>query len=162
MKKYIYILIIVSWLPTLCFSQSQKEAVKPSSSKNAVFAEFLGNGFLYSLNYERLFKGTFTLRTGISYLSEEVFMLGDMLTFPISSSMLFSLTEISHIETGIAYTIQVKGQPLESHFTPVVGYRIQNISEGGGYFRLSFTPFVEYDNKLFIEPWGGISFGASF
>ncbi|HEU4534113.1 MAG TPA: hypothetical protein VFS00_08345, partial [Polyangiaceae bacterium] len=45
-------------------------AERPRTANNAVFAELLGNGGIYSINYER-FLGDFGVRAGFSYLSLE-------------------------------------------------------------------------------------------
>ena len=57
MKKNIFLLILI----TLFFNSARAQE---QFAKNAFFLEILGNGGLYSINYERAFNPKFLLKVG--------------------------------------------------------------------------------------------------
>lgn len=130
---------------------------------NAIYFELLGSGIIYSLNYERIFKNHFTIRGGFSYLNSEGGVLSfPRYIFPVSSSYLLSTDEDSHLEFGLGVTFH-RGNNMNGLFpVPIIGFREQDLINGGGTFRISFTPFILADPKIKLYPFGGLSFGTSF
>lgn len=165
------VVVLFSWLT---LSAQDSAAVAPDLSvidysimaKNTVYAELLGNGGLYSVNYDRLVARNISIRAGISYWG---FTYGDTpssklstysTTIPLSASYLFNFAGTpSNIELGIGSTIliatisaegidNVSGGKVSFSTTgysmigvPIIGYRLQP-QLGGFNFRAIITPFI--------------------
>ncbi|HNW88492.1 MAG TPA: hypothetical protein PKN48_02450 [Bacteroidales bacterium] len=142
--------------------------------KNSIYVELLGNGTLYSLNYERsIFHKKFlsvSARVGFSYFK---WMGNNNNVF----NVLFNMTSVFKIYnriyfelgSGATYFINTyvdeyykNNSILYIDFVCTAGLRIQNYN--GFQWRLCFTPkFRSYDGSSLIGmPWGGISMGYSF
>ena len=153
-------------------------------SRNAIFAEALGNGLTYSLNYERLFfpwksesPWNLGLRGGASYLAYKIpNAVGSgvlqLATFPVVLSWYVGLPH-HKLQLGIGATLlyvsastDAAGTKFESTTegfgiaaTAVVGYRY--MPEHTGFtFAVGFTPLLR-TGKGFL-PWGGASAGIAF
>ncbi len=145
-------------------------------AKNAVFAELLGNGLIYSINYERfLWPIPIGIRVGASFFTYAVSDVSGsgnltLLTFPITGSYFwgtlrhklelglgatFLYTSASTDSTGITYGSTGLGIAA----TAIVGYRYvpvgRGITFGGG-----FTPLLRASRGFL--PWGGLSAGYVF
>lgn len=152
------------------------------TANNAVFIELLGNGGVYSLNYERIFDN-FSVRAGFSYISieaETTYKCGQsgcseargrvsLTTFPVVGN--YFLGGANHkLQLGAGVLLASVSGRAESDFTAsdasgfgvagtaVVGYRYLP-RKGGFNFGVGFTPLVGAGGFL---PWGGISFGGVF
>jgi hypothetical protein len=155
-------------------------APEPAPAPNALFLELLGNGILYSINYERMLDvlplGALGLRAGASYFSRAVSDAAGagnlkLATFPIVASWYvgwarhkiqvglgatFLYTSASTDSAGIQYG---DNTALRIAATGVVGYRYQ--PDGHGItFGAGFTPLLR-TGKGFL-PWGGASVGYAF
>jgi hypothetical protein len=150
----------------------------PSSrAENVVFAEVLGNGLLYSLNYERLFESWHVgLRAGASFFTHEVSRYGSsgnltIVTFPLVASYYLGwrahhlqlglgatvlYTKVAKDSQGIAYESDGSGLGLAP--TAVIGYRYLP-QHSGISFGAGFTPLVRTTSFL---PWGGATVGYAF
>ena len=139
-------------------------------ASNSVYLELLGNGGLYTVNYDRRFSSHWSTRIGIMLFggqSEEP--TDDRISFALIPVMLnYLVGEGSHrLELGIGPLIGVVGGHLEEYgwiagsglagVTSTVGYRYQ-LPGGGFVFRVSLTPFYSGEPQL----WGGVSFGYAF
>jgi hypothetical protein len=157
---------------------------------NSIFAEGLGPGLLYSLNYERLLGDDFGLRAGFSYVSFSGSVAGSggidaasvgWFSVPVVASYLGLrsgnnalelgvggiLTHASGSATGGGITATGAGDVLWG--TAVVGYRRQPVS-GGFMFRVGVSALagkgLGFDakdpEKIGVVPWPYLSLGASF
>ncbi len=123
--------------------------------RNGVFLEILGNGFLYSLNYEHFFKDHFAWRVGAMYfggsgendanetLNFNLLIMPVMLNYVLGSGS-------HHIEIGAGPTlvylsVEVDVLPGISGFafggTARLGY-LYRPPQGGLTFRLAYTPIL--------------------
>jgi hypothetical protein len=162
MKKYV-IVILLFVLSCSVYSQPKQ---------NSIYFEALGNGGLYSFNYDRMFTESLGGRIGFMYLSELDFIftsINDLLLIPITLNY-FVGSGNSKLELGggIVY-VSVSGGEFfgikssnksssNAAGTATIGYRYQQ-SSGGFLFRIGFTPFF---NSGGFAPSSGISFGFSF
>lgn len=159
------LLLVVMAVP--CSAQeNQKEF-----SRNAVYAELLGQGLLYSINYDRLITQELSVRVGFSRWNFP-FLFGDVTFtgFPIMLNYLWGKGS-SRLELGVGFVpASVEGREIftsrsQDVFqrylvlgTATIGYRAQP-REGGFVFRVGFTPIYNGE-KLFL--YGGISAGVAF
>jgi hypothetical protein len=156
MKKLVFIVV---FLLTFSVSYSQEQ-----TRKNAVFIEFLGNGGLYSLNYERQFLDKMVIRGGVSFYPEAI-------AIPLTVGKLVGrsqdLFELAIGSTILNFNASGESNPGTAVFlTGVIGYRYQK-PEGNFLFRIGFTPLInvydvvgkEFESVIFL---GGMSFGFRF
>lgn len=147
-----------------------------SHPKNAVFAELLGNGLVYSVNYERfLWPIPIGIRVGASFFTYAVSDVSGsgnltLLTFPITASYFWG-TLRHKLELGLGATFLYTSASTDSTgttygnsglgiaATAIVGYRYlpvgRGITFGGG-----FTPLLRASRGFL--PWGGLSAGYVF
>lgn len=144
------------------------------TANNAIFIELLGNGGIYSLNYERFIRD-FGVRAGFSYLSIEASAGGtsakvSFLTVPVVGSYYLG-GENHKLQLGAGLVVvYLSGEASNDRYTTsgasglgvaatgVVGYRYMPRT-GGFNFGVGFTPLVGAGGFL---PWGGLSLGAVF
>ena len=156
---------------------SPAAAASERTASNVVFAEALGSGLLYSINYERLVETwNLGLRAGASYFTYAVSSYGSsgnltLLTFPLVASYYLGWRS-HHLQLGLGGTILYTKAASDSHGTQfasersgagvalsgVVGYRFLP-RRGGISFGLGFTPLVRTSRFL---PWGGADVGYVF
>lgn len=153
------------------------------TAKNVVFAELLGNGLGYSVNYERLFDDTgFGVRAGFSYLSlgasggtgsTSSSVRVSWISVPILAN--YYVGSANHkLQLGLGVSLvyatsegrsadvfgSVSG--LVPFVTGVIGYRYLP-AKGGFNFGIGFTPlFIPGGETRTFLPWGGIGLGAAF
>jgi hypothetical protein len=169
MKKNKFLLVTLWFLILLTNIKAQEVIL----SKNAVFFEILGNGGLYSINYERCLSENLIGRIGFSsFLSVDVIggeTGGRITTIPILITY-FSGKKKSHFEIGGGMLFgkdnedQVAGTIID--LTSFIGYRYQAPGKGI-LFRIGLTPFLSLDNKANypdkgLSLSGGISLGYHF
>jgi hypothetical protein len=161
-------------------AEAPAASAPPASAReapNVVFAEALGSGLLYSVNYERIIdKWNVGLRGGVSYFTYAVSSYGasgnlTLVTFPVVASYYFSLRN-HHLQLGLGATVLYTGVATDSQgtkfdgersgagvaVTGVVGYRYLP-RDGGVSFGLGFTPLLRTSRFL---PWGGANVGYAF
>lgn len=161
-------------LTLLAVASAQAQGVYPpppgppaDTTKNTLFVEALGNGLIYSVNYERFVAPRIAIRIGGEYLggsfdSSESVSLG---LFPVMGTVLLG-EGTHHIELGAGLTFATANVDLDELGeldaaalpTATIGYRYQK-PEPGFIFRIGFTPVVLDERVL---PWGGISLGYAF
>lgn len=180
MKK-LFILLTFTFLVALVYGQ---DSLKKTENKNAISFEALGNGGLFSFNYERkvLQRNTYYLssRYGITYLpnikgfnDEE----GPGFIFELNS--LFGKSK-NKLELGLGVNFAYFHNKYDKHdkkiiiyTTPRIGYKYE--SEKKYFFRIGFTPIVLlkvfYENRnhdssnlkgILAAPWIGIGIGKMF
>ena len=170
-------LILTALLFLLGFKAIAQDSTltEPYIKKNSIYAELLGNGGIYSINYDRVFQLSKQVkivpRVGFSTLE-------DVLIFPLEANLLLSKSSKSKnfFETGIGLTILkplngFSGQLLtingyEYNFdnkavnTPVIlraGFRHQKPT-GGFMYRTGALLFTGDETLLTI----GIGLGYTF
>jgi hypothetical protein len=147
------------------------------TASNVLFAEALGNGLLYSINYERIIDSwNIGLRVGASYFSYAVSSYGKsgnlkLATFPLVASYYFG-TPQHKLQLGLGATVLYSGVSSDStgtkfesersggavSATAVVGYRYLPPTRGFS-FGAGFTPLLRESRFL---PWGGATAGYVF
>ena len=147
------------------------------TASNVVFAEALGSGLLYSVNYERLVDSwNVGLRAGVSYFSHAVSSYGasgnlKLLTVPFVASYYIG-TPRHKVQLGLGATILYLAASTDSQgnkfggdrsgagvaASGVVGYRYLP-PNGGISFGAAFTPLLRSGSFL---PWGGANVGYVF
>jgi hypothetical protein len=164
----------------LCTSFSYGQSDFTQSSRNNFFFELLGNGGLYSINYERFVVDDVTSRIGVGVWNDPTSSGGktSLVTIPVLTSGLIGSRK-SKLEIGVGFL--VGRQKFTSSFgrslnwtapiadgTGVVGYRYQPF-EQGFVFRAGISCFYVFNgdrrfpynyNRFSIMP--GLSFGATF
>ncbi len=151
------------------FAQLERRA------KNSMYLELLGNGGLYSLNYDRMLSNNFGVRLGVSRIGFDIATLDQdpdadgkigVSTLSLMTNYLVGQGK-NCLELGIGAMAAfasadvdgvggVSGEGLSA--TGTIGYRIQPL-DGGFLFRVGFTPAY---NKDGFSTWFGISLGAAF
>jgi hypothetical protein len=169
--------------------------VTPASAQertavNSVFAEGLGPGLAYSLNYERTIENDFGLRIGTSYMSlgasassgaGTVSASAAWYSIPVVASYLGIASGNNVLELGVG-GIFLHASGSGSGFgmnssaagnvllgTAVIGYRRQPVN-GGFMFRVGISALVGqglgFDvtdpGKVGVIPWPYMSLGATF
>jgi hypothetical protein len=193
LKKYIlYALIGFSmFVQNKLFAQSETETkAEIFTSKNSMFAEFLGNSGSYALNYGRIFYQKERLKisasAGFSLLfksEDEPFHSGYLVPAFIPEISAFFGKSKHHLELGVAFNAShQKSYSFDEDFpnntkeqtywsksiVPRIGYRYQKPA-GGFFFRAGYTPSIGFesidesaDGVNFIPFGAGISLGLSF
>ena len=149
----------------LSFSQQLETSMK----KNTIYAELLGQGALWSINYERMFEiddfVSQSASVGITtnrnlsdfFLDQSFFNFGNNYNFgtPIAYRLIFGKKN-SHLELGIGLTgFYFKGagsyhdgfcisyssdiRRFNSYIVPTIAYRFQQ-KTGGVFFKVSYSP----------------------
>lgn len=124
--------------------------------RHAAYLELLGNGGLYSLNYERRVAPAVALRAGVgAWSGDDLFGAGEvsMVTVPLTASHVAG-RGANHLELGGGVLLGRKtltaaeefgGGEQSSHafasLTGIIGYRRQ-APAGRAVFRIAFTPFL--------------------
>ena len=138
------------------------------AAPNAMYVELLGNGGLYSLNYDRLLTPRVAARVGFMGLGAATDSVsGGVIAAPLMVSYLFGEGN-SHLETGVGVMLAAGAIDDVADFedesfsgaigTATIGYRYQR--PGGGFvFRVGVTPLFDTTG---IAPWIGLSLGYGF
>jgi hypothetical protein len=176
-------ILFSSVLSALLFSSIIVPARAQVTAPNGIYLELLGNGLLYTINYDRFISDDISLRAGFEYIglgasdpssgeSASVSMMLIPITFnyffashnngTVGSSKLelgagVMIVNLSASATGSAGTL-FSGSGLGVGGTATVGYRYQP-SDGGFIFRIGFTPL--FGPGGFV-PFGGLSLGYAF
>lgn len=164
-------------------AQGGEEAEK-RPAKNSIYAEGLGPGLLYSINYDRLIIDDLAVRVGFSYMSFSASAgsssaSASFLSFPITASYL-GVGSPKHIlelgggadivyATGSASGIgaSTSGAGVGAAGTVLIGYRLQP-PDGGFNFRVGISPLFGPGfgfgggTSFGVLPWGYLSLGGTF
>ena len=146
-----------------CLAQTQAAPV----ARNAVFFELLGNGGLYSFNYERMLTESLGLRVGFAtWDSSDLWFEGTSdryTTVPVTVSYLLGRGERKlELGGGVTFGDSSSDNTFRT-LTAIVGYRSQ--PPGRGYlFRVGATPFYSLDegDEAYPDPGWTFSVGVSF
>jgi len=145
------------------------------TANNVIFAELLGNGLLYSVNYERFLSDDLSVRVGFGYVSvnassSDSSAHASLLTVPVLVNYYVGGVN-NKLQLGIGGTFvdvsaatstagsgAFSGTGCMPVATGVVGYRY--IPHDGGFaFGVGLTPFVGPGG---FQAWGGLSLGGVF
>ncbi|MFI5309122.1 MAG: hypothetical protein ACHQ53_17330 [Polyangiales bacterium] len=146
------------------------------TAMNVLYAELLGNGGIYSIDYERFFTDDIAARIGFGYIS----LSASSGTSSAHASILFIPVMFNYMGVGSAdHKLELGLGPLlvnasagasgvgkaaahASGFgvagTATIGYRYVP-HDGGFNFKIGFTPIFGAGGFL---PWGGLGLGAVF
>ena len=139
-------------------------------TQNAVYFEALGQGLLYSVNFDHRFGENIAIRAGVSSFTVQLFSDISITTIPLMVEYLTGHGS-SHLEIGLGI-IPVHGTISSSFFgtfegspgawillgTATLGYRYQPVKEGI-LFRIGLTPLFGGGQA---QIWGGASIGWAF
>lgn len=166
MKNELKILALVLMLFSAFGASSQRTASRNSSStfegsKNAFYVELLGNGLIFSANYDVRLINKFGARLGIGYVGDTGGG-GGVLTIPAMGNILLGNNgKYFEVGAGITY-LSGTGDlfDLDDNST-VLGtlsfmYRRQPV-DGGFMWKIGLTPFIA--QGIFIPYWGGVGIG---
>ena len=169
-KRLLPFLLALSVCMSPCLAQPS-----PAPARNAVFFELLGNGGLYSFNYERMLREDLGLRVGYASWSSPLFFQGDppdrYTALPVTVSWLLGESERKlELGGGVLFGRGSSSNGAEEFsfrtVTAIIGYRSQ--PSHGYLFRAGLTPFYSSDeeDKAYPQPGftlsGGVSFGYRF
>ena len=146
------------------------KAQEVNLSRNSIYLEILGNGGLYSINYERSFKASIIGRIGFASFSSDMYGYNTRITdVPLTVSYITGKNK-SHFETGGGMLLGVKKEYDVSNtlvdLIGFIGYRYQP-AEKGFLFRIGLTPFYSLDGHVNYPDSGftlsgGLSLGYHF
>jgi hypothetical protein len=138
---------------------------------NSIYLELLGNGIIYSINYDRMFNENVGGRIGFTYfpaVSAIFTSTKDIFVIPVMLNT-FVGTGDSKLELGAGFvyaqaTLSTIFSDQEEDAsgmagTITIGYRYQERT-GGLLFRIGFTPFFKFNGEFML--YGGVSVGTSF
>ncbi|MDC3988706.1 hypothetical protein [Polyangium jinanense] len=166
----------------------EEENTKDKPAPNSVFAEGLGAGLWYSINYERRVIDDLGVRVGISYISVGATVStgsasssasASLLTFPITGSYLGVRSGKHALEVGGGVSVtyasaaawaSASGPGIGAYGNVMVGYRLHPVDGAGFQFRVGamalmgpgFNVFGDDPRSFGVLPFGYISFGAGF
>jgi hypothetical protein len=149
-----------------------------TNARDAVYFEVLGNGLLYSINYERYFpRYDLGLRGGASFITYKVSSASGsgnltLASWPLVVSYYWGSPR-HKVQLGLGATVlyfdassdstgtkfEGAGTGLGVAATGVIGYRYMP-KNGGFTFGAGFTPLLRA-TKGFL-PWGGANVGFAF
>lgn len=164
MKKCLLLFMLVLSMYSMQAQEEVKSAVAGSSQ--SIYGEFLGNGIVFSVNYDVLFKGDkgFGARAGLGFLGVNN---ASVFTVPLG---LFHLSGKAphYFEAGFGVTYMKGTIDLGTNdketgdgftYLPTVGYRFAPLGKNFTG-RVYFGPLITGSVVLF--PWGGVSIGYKF
>ena len=143
MKLQLRILILLSLVLFASPLLAQDET--PIPKPNGWYLELLGNGGLYSINYERRIRPKMVMRYGAAnWTSEDWFSDSEtrIYAFPITTSYLVGSSK-HKFELGGGILVGHRKDEFDKGFflslTGIAGYRYE--ADGGFLFRAGLTPF---------------------
>jgi hypothetical protein len=169
-----------------------KSSEEPKLAPNSIYAEGLGSGIIYSINYERVVIDDLAVRAGFSYWSVSASASAggqtssssvSQWTIPITVSYLGvrsrnkmlelggGMTLFNQAETVTAGSTSASAGGLTPVGTVLVGYRLHPVEGAGFHFRVGAMAMAgkgmslsaDHDPSAFgIMPWGYLSLGGSF
>ncbi len=156
--------------------QSLQDPSLTGKHRNIASLELMGNGFIYSLNYERILfdfdRFITTAQIGVSYYPPSTGVIE--LWIPMSLNQLFRVKPKHYVELGIGQVLfgedlfvsEVPNRSIVNGNVDIgidfifrAGYRFQSDSSRW-VFKVAFTPF--YLNGWEFIPWGSLGAGYKF
>lgn len=145
-------------------------------SRNSLYVEFLGNGGLYSINYDRQFvtiaeRHRFGMRIGFSFITVGVDSLNAKypMVFPLTVNYMLGRQRRLEIGGGVSPRLYFRSNgDVVFNIEPcaTLGFRLQR-EDNDFVFRIGFTPLffdsdAEVAKTLGFYPWFGLSLGRAF
>lgn len=141
--------------------KSTPETKSFEGAKNAFYVELLGNGLIFSANYDLRLVNKFGARLGIGYVGDTGGG-GGVLTVPVMGNFLLG-KDGKYFEVGAGVTyLSGTGDLFDlSDNSTILGtlsfmYRRQPV-DGGFMWKIGLTPFIA--EGVFIPYWGGLGIG---
>ena len=172
-RNAVILLVMVMFGKSISTAQAQDSFSSGNRdfARHGIFLELGGNGLLYSVNYDYKLADHVSVRAGGMYVGARVRsadVRGSIMVVPLMANYLLG-SGSSRLELGVGVTLaRIAGDVGDSEgpfsesglgsFTSTIGYRLQP-RDGGFLFRIGFTPHFNGDS---IEPWAGLSLGATF
>ena len=162
-KRFLMILFVFGLFSSPSFGQ-KKGSTRNSSTfegaKSVFFVELLGNGLLFSANFDTRVVNNFGIRVGAGYVGATESNGGGILTVPVMGNVLLGKNG-SYFEVGAGATYVSGTGSLFDIGSSVVGtlsfmYRKQPV-DGGFMWKIGLTPFIA--SGVFIPYWGGVGIG---
>jgi hypothetical protein len=153
MKKLIYTTFLFFFFSS---TYGQENPTSGELKRNTIYAEAFGQGFCWSLNYDRLFNtekrfmNSFT--AGLVYVPKSIqFGEGTYFGIPVSYNWLLG-KKSHHLELGIGLTSLLVNPYSNNistysytYLTPKIGYRFQR-PQGGIFFKATATAMIDLLN----------------
>lgn len=160
MKKSFIVLIAIS---TFIFTSIETHA----QAKQAFFAELLGNGLIFSVNYDVRFTenpGGWGGRLGIGYVGS-VEGGGGVVTIPIMVNNLLGKDgkyfEVGGGLTFITGTADFAGSENNSEIVGTLAFMYRRQPEDGGFmWKIGLSPIIA--DGVFFPIWPGVGFGYAW
>ena len=132
-----------------------------SGTKNTFFVELLGNGLIFSANYDVRLANKFGARVGIGYVGDTGGG-GGILTVPIMGNVLLGKNgkyfEIGGGVTFLSGTGEIFNTSDASTVLGTFSFMYRRQPEDGGFmWKIGLTPFIA--EGIFVPYWGGVGFG---
>lgn len=165
-------LVLIFWLTcSVLLGFSQEDTLTETRAKNSIYLELGGNGFIYSINYERVVLNLkpnidILLRGGFEYIPRN-FIFPEpnepVVVVPFEVGILKGNNgNFFELGGGISFGKSFYNNGLWKDWGMIgvarIGYR--RVKENGSIFRIGFVPLFEGQDGTY--PWLGISFGKSF
>lgn len=163
----------------LCVLMAVATNSRAEEAANTIHFELLGNGLLYSINYDRLFSHNFAGRVGWMYFSGDA-TSDDPSDPKVTVTMNLVPITGSYLGGPGNHRLEVGGGPVLAFLSAdvedgvqgisasglativtILGYRYQPM-DGGFNFRIAFTPHIVINGDTPFLPWGGLSLGYTF
>jgi hypothetical protein len=154
-----------SFLLAAALGVADAEPAEDRQSKNVVFVELLGNGGLYSVDYERFVTDSVSVRAGVSVIDVDGGGLVRLRFTAITSPWLanYYVGEGSHklqLGAGTTLVYDFTDREVSALGTAVIGYRY--LPRTAGFtFGIGFTPLVDFSGPS-VLPMIGLSVGRNF
>jgi hypothetical protein len=167
MKPFFFLILLVLQVQ-LVFSQ---EPLNSKNKKNSIYAEAFGQGFCWSLNYDRILKTESIIQNSFSVglvNVPKVIGFGDGVYYgiPISYNLLFGKKN-HHFELGLGLTNMLvfpeMNNGLSKYYlclTPKVGYRFQK-PNGGLFLKVTANLLIDVFNVERYKYENGVSRNTS-
>ena len=161
--KLLFSLLFAS-LIFCCSAFSQEKQTSPRAS--SVYGEFLGNGLIFSANYDFRFakkQNGLGMRLGLGFFGGSG---GGLITVPVGLNYLAGKGP-NYFEAGLGYTYasftdtDEFGTGTGSLLVPTVGYRFQPLANGFTG-RVFIGPLIGIGAEGGWLMWGGLSVGYKF
>jgi len=168
-KHSIYLILLFLLLVNILSAQNKTDSVNNNIAKNTVYFELLGNGGIYSLNYDRIIlsknKIKCSYNAGISYgglfIGSNIELLGWSLVVPCGINFLYGKTNSLELGTGPIFTFNVNNK---NHYGSSILFHVINLNyrfqkkTGGFFFKTGaglIVKLLEYKNEWLINTQEG-------
>lgn len=139
---------------------SEKNMSSFDGSKNAFYAEILGNGLIFSANYDVRLINKFGARVGLGYVGGSE---GSVLTVPVMGNILLGKNG-KYFEVGAGVTFLSGAGDLfdlsedKSTTLGTLSFMYRRQPEDGGFmWKIGITPFIA--SGVFVPYWAGLGLG---